>query len=129
MAPLVRLRPTALSNSRLTASTLVEVLVAMVVVMIIFSLAMGIVLKVTTSAPSLFRQQANLNIQQILIDSEVSDQPEKEEIMIDSILYIKTVMPYGHYHDLQQIQVTAQKDGTTLARLIRIIPISHEKAP
>ncbi|MDB5012337.1 MAG: hypothetical protein JWQ25_539 [Daejeonella sp.] len=98
-------------NQKVSGSTLVEVLVSMVIMMIVFSIAIGIYAKVTTSTVSITKQKIQLQsatiIQQSINEHNWSDQT----FLMDSLQFEKKVIPYSGYEDVVEIQVEALNQG------------------
>lgn len=89
------------------ASTLLEVIIAMVIILIVFTLAIGIYNHVLGSTPSVRQQQVKTMTDGLILRSINEEDWTDQEIMQDSIVLKKTVLPYEKYTDLLLITVTA----------------------
>jgi hypothetical protein len=114
-------------NTKLPASTLLEVIIAMVVILIVFTLAIGIynnVLRSTTSVKKIqVSAEATYQVKKSIIDSNWIDQ----DIERDSLVLKKTVIPYQNYKDLVIVTVVALEHGKQIEKSRRIVKkTSHE---
>jgi len=108
-------------NHAVKASTLLEVIVAMVIILIVFSLAIGIYNNVLGAAGSVKEAQVNALtgrlISQTILDSNWNDQDTRQ----GSITLKKTVVPYEKYTDLVLITVTALEHGRQVGQSRHIV--------
>jgi len=108
-------------STKVSGSTLIEVVIATVIILAVFTLAMGIFIKVTQSGYSVSRTSARQQMQYI-VDQSIRDRDYEDEILeADSIAYEKTVVPYSGYDDLLLIQVEARQGATTIGKLRKIV--------
>ena len=105
-----------LSMLKLKASTLLEVIVAMVVIMIVFVLATGIFSNVIRSSPSLKAQRITAVSTRILEECITSRNWHDEVIQVDSMAFQKTVQPYLGQKDLILLSLTVIEGGTTIEK-------------
>jgi hypothetical protein len=107
---------------RLTASTLTEVLVAMVIIMIISAIAIGIQVKITTGGKSLSQIRARQEMEALLkTDFEKNEWNDGEEIMIDSIVYRTSIKPYQDSHTLLLVHITAYRGSVLMGELKQVV--------
>jgi len=111
----------AINKGMLKASTLLEVVIAMVIILIVFTLAIGIYHNVLSGSPSLKIQQAQAMARKMIFTSINEANWNDEEITDADILLVKTVEPYGESNDLVIITVTASQPGKTLAKSRQIV--------
>ncbi|SDN35028.1 hypothetical protein SAMN05421820_107152 [Pedobacter steynii] len=112
----------------LKASTLLEVIVAMVIIMIVFVLATGIFTKVIGSSASVKQQQVRSLSSGIIQESLTQHNWTDETVKIDSIVFQKTVLPYGTDPDLLQISVSAIEHGKEIGKSRRIVRKGRDDA-
>lgn len=106
---------------KLKASTLLEVIVAMVVILIVFVLATGIYANVVRSAPSIRQQQLKANAASLIQDAAITQDWKDEVIERDSLMFQKTVVPYQGYQDLMLISVTVMEHGKQVAKVQKVV--------
>jgi len=114
-------------NHAVKASTLLEVIVAMVIILIVFSLAIGIYNNVLGSAGSVKKAQVNALtrrlISQTILDNNLDDQETRQ----GSITLKKTVVPYEKYTDLVLITVTAFEQERQVGQSRQIVKIKADE--
>ncbi|MXV15763.1 type II secretion system protein [Hufsiella ginkgonis] len=115
----------AVAGKKIAAATLVEVLVAMVIIMVVFSLAIGIFTRVTGSGPSAGSQQANRQMRRLIALCREIPQPGDLDTVADSIRYNRVVAPYRNSRDVLLVTVTATQRGRVLGVSKALINI-HE---
>lgn len=113
---------------KVKASTLLEVIVAMVVILIVFVLATGIYANVMRSSPSVKQQRVKAIISGLMGESITKGNWKDEVINIDSIAFQKTVTPYQTYSDLVLMQVIAIEQGKEIEMVKRIIKVRKDEA-
>lgn len=108
-------------STKVSGSTLIEVVIATVIILAVFTFAMGIFTKVTQSGYSVSRTSARQQMQ-CIVDQSIRDRDYEDEILeADSIAYEKTVVPYLGYDDLLLVQVEARQGVTTIGKLWKIV--------
>lgn len=107
--------------TKLKASTLLEVIVAMVIILIVFVLATGIFTRVISSSPSLKQQQVASFSSGIIQESLYKRNWTDERIEIDSMVFQKTVEPYMDDPDLVQISVIAFEQGREIGKFRQVV--------
>lgn len=106
---------------KLKASTLLEVIVAMVIILIVFVLATGIFSNVIRSSPSLKAQKINAVISGVLEKSMQNGDWQDEVIQVDSMQFQKTVTSYQGRHDLLLISLSVIEDGKEIQKREMVI--------
>ncbi len=105
---------------RLKASTMPEVLIAMMILLTAFTIAMVVYSRLLGGGVSLTSQQAYAQMESIIITSAGMGQDFVDEIkVIDNIEYRKTFIPYGT--GLSIIQIEAIQHGLPVGKLRKII--------
>lgn len=92
---------------KIRASTLLEVIIAMVIILVVFTLAIGIYNNVLSSSPSVKKEQIKALTDKVIAQSIKEGKWEEEEITIEGITIKKVVVPYETYKDLVVITATA----------------------
>lgn len=115
-------------HTKIKAATLLEVIVAMVVIMIVFTLATGIFANIIKSSPSVKQHHVNALLAQVIAESITKQNWKDETITVDSMILQKTVKPYQDYADLLQIQVVATERGQEIAALNQIVKAKIDEA-
>lgn len=110
-----------LRSKQVKASTLLEVIIAMVIILVVFSLAIGIYNNVLSATTPVKQQQAKAITEQVIRQSINEKNWNDEEHMQDSIGIKKMVLPYEKYTDLLLITVTASEQGKQIGQSTRII--------
>lgn len=110
-----------LISNKVNASTLLEVIVAMVVIMIVFIIATGIYTNVIKSSPSVKQQQARALAIGVIQQSKLDHDWTESIAQVDSITLQKEVAPYGEYADLILIKVTAKEHGKEIGVVKQIV--------
>lgn len=110
-----------LKKGRVKASTLLEVIIAMVIILVVFSLSMGIYTHVISSTPSVKQQQVKIAAGSFIQQSINAHNWSDEQLTQDSIEMVKTVLPYEKYTDLLQITVTVYEQEKPIHQSRRIV--------
>lgn len=109
---------------KLKASTLLEVVVAMVVILIVFVLTMGIYANIVNSSPSIKAQKYRSVISGLIQESIQQQNWEEETILIDSMWLKKTVSPFNEYSDVRMISVIGTEHGKIVAKGRQLVKVS-----
>lgn len=100
---------------------MIEVVIATVIILAVFTVAIGISTKVTQSGYSVSRTSARQQMESI-IDQSVRERDYEDGILeADSIDYEKSVVPYSGYDDLLLLKVEARQGATTIGKLQKIV--------
>lgn len=113
-------------DKKLQASTLVEVLVSMVIMMIVFTAAMKIYHSVTTSVKSASFQKARIAADVQIAECMVSSNCADQTITVDSITYVRTVRNYQDHKNLKEIKVEVFQQGRLLGTANQITLIKND---
>lgn len=112
----------AILKKRLRASTLIEVVVAMLIAAICFSLAFAILGRLGTQTTGYTRTSAEREVNNLLDQSLLEKNFINDEITFDDFYISKSVENYPAGRDLLQIKVTAFKlNGDTLTESKRLV--------
>lgn len=111
---------------KLKASTLLEVIVAMVVILIVFMLATGIYTNVTGSSPSIKQQRVKALITGLLEKSINDGNWQDEQVVVDSLVLQKTVTPYHGYGDLVLMNIRVMERGKEIERIKQIVKLEQK---
>ena len=103
------------------ASTLLEVIVAMVIILVVFSLAVGIYNNVLGSTSSAKREQVNAMTEHLIRKSINESNWNELDTLQDSITLKKTVLPDEKDVNLLQITVTAFQQGKQVGQSRRMV--------
>ncbi|PRY48078.1 hypothetical protein B0I27_11612 [Arcticibacter pallidicorallinus] len=110
-----------IATAKVSGSTLIEVVIATVIILVVFTLAIGIFTKVTQSGYSVSRTLAHQQMESI-IDQSIRNQDYEDEVLeADSINYEKIVVLYSGYDDLLLLQVEASQGTTKIGKLRKIV--------
>ena len=110
-----------LKKGMVPASTLLEVITAMVIIMVVFVLAVGIYNNVLTSGLSIRKIQARALSEKMIAESVNEENWNDERLITGDLLLEKTVMPYLEYNDLVIITVTAFINNKKLSQVRQIV--------
>ncbi|TKC60298.1 hypothetical protein FBD94_15445 [Pedobacter hiemivivus] len=114
-------------KGKIKASTLLEVIVAMVVILIVFVLATGIYANVMRSSPSVKQQRVKAILSGWIAESIAAGNWKDEVIAIDSMAFQKTVTPYQTYPDLRLVKVVAIEQGKEIGVLKRVVKVGKDE--
>lgn len=104
-------------GKRVKASSILEVVVSMVLIVIVFGIAMMIIANVTRTTVSGER----LHAQAVLKNFEISNDPINSTLMVDSVWVEQSVEPY-RIPGLYEVHLTGYNDHKQkLAEIHRII--------
>lgn len=106
---------------KIKASTLLEVIIAMVIILVVFTLAIGVYNNVLRSSPSIKKEQVKALTDQVIEQSIKDEQWEDEDITIEGITIKKIVLPYETYKDLIVITATAFENGQQTGQSKRVV--------
>lgn len=114
-------------KTEVKASTILEVVIAMVLIVIVFSIAMMIFANVTSSSLSVKKMRAQAILQEALLNAEKSTDPTSQSLNVEDFRIEQEVKPYNQMSQLYDIHLTAY-DGNQqkITELEKVILISHE---
>lgn len=114
-----------LIKRKVRSSTLIEVLIAMVIIMVIFSAAMVVFGNIAQSTPNIKKFQAQRQMER-LIDGVARDgYLQEKQLKIDSIEY-RFVLHTQQSGPLSTIEVKAYQSGRYLGELRQLIKLDNE---
>lgn len=115
-------------NGKVPATTLVETLAAMTLIMISFGIGMMIYLNILTSNHLERRAQAHLHLQQFLAETKQGQLFFDEEQTVGGYVLVRTVNPYGAYGEAFLVELSAiDIDGQVLQELKEIVYVGPQK--
>jgi competence protein ComGF len=108
-------------RKKISASTLPEVLIAMIIIMAVFTVAITIYSRITFSGVSVTDTQAHGVMNQMVINGIEENKWEEQTLVLDSIHYQKSISPYKDFKDLFIFQVTAKREQKTIGTIRQIV--------
>jgi len=94
-------------KAKVQASTILEVLISMVVILVIFGIAMMIYANVTQSSLSVKKIKAEAILNSYLLTAEKSSGVSTQSFAVDSLDIEQTVKSYNNEKNLLEIDLTA----------------------
>jgi len=94
---------------RVRASSLVEVVISMVIIVVVFGVAMMIMANITKGSLSLKKIQAQAILKKVLINEEGQAELTDKTLSIDGVAVEQKVKPYGE--GLSEVHLTAYDDN------------------
>jgi type II secretory pathway pseudopilin PulG len=94
-------------TSKLKGSTLIEVMVAMVIVIIIFGLAMMTFINIAKFSNNALKTEAYFNLQKVITETYVNKQFLDEDYEFENMVIRKSITPYPDCKDLRIILFSA----------------------
>lgn len=112
-----------IATKKLPASTLVEVLVSMVLIMIAFGLGLSVYFSILNSDSNRLELEASLLLNEVVEETHLRQSWFNETIQLDVFTIEKTLSPYEGMRDrLQTLSVIAyNKDGKAIASCKELI--------
>ena len=114
-------------NRKVEASTLVEVLIAMVVILVVFAVALGVFKNVLSSGISLRKLQAQAQMEVLVKTSRENGLLALKTITIDSINYDLETKS-SEMQGMLMLEVRASERGRPLGNIRCLINTDDEKA-
>lgn len=115
------LKAGSLTSHRVKASTLIEVIISLVIIMIVFVMAIGIFTKITQSGMSVSSVIARNKLNDMLQEAIKTGNYEELSIMEDSISYKQNPEDYPGYPDLLIIKLEAVQNGKLISKMQQIV--------
>ncbi|MDR3678549.1 MAG: hypothetical protein P4L41_01205 [Flavipsychrobacter sp.] len=114
-------------KAEIKASTILEVVIAMVLIVVVFSIAMMIFANVTSSSLSVKKIRAQAILHEALLNAEKSTDPTSQSLNVEDFRIEQEIKPYNQMSQLYEIHLTAY-DGNQqkITELEKVILISHE---
>jgi len=114
-------------STKLRASTIVEVLIAMVIIVVVFGIAMMIYANVMRSSLSVKKIKAEAVLKEYLQNAEKSNGNITQSFSVDSLNIEQTVKSYNAEKNLVEIDLVAyDANQQKVAELHKVIINSHE---
>ncbi|MBB3971041.1 hypothetical protein [Mucilaginibacter phyllosphaerae] len=114
-------------NGKLKSSSIMEVVIAMVLIIIVFGIAMSIFANVFRTSLSAKQLKAQATFQDIFLTSGPGEVFENRTFQSGDFTISQTVSPYGNTTDLISVQLEAfDQNNESMAVSRRIIFAEHE---
>jgi len=114
-------------RGRLSASSLMEAVIAMVIMVLVFGIAMMIYTNVTRLSLSVRKIRAQAILQEFLYQTAKKSSKDNQHIQVDEFEIEQKVSPFGSGTGLIQIELTAfGENHQQLAQLQQIISDANE---
>ncbi|MDN3588087.1 type II secretion system protein [Pedobacter aquatilis] len=114
-----------LKNKKLEGSTLIEVLVAMVIIMVICSIAMVVFNNVLSGGVSFKKVTAQNQINVWMKSIEDSGEFEEETVWLDSVEYRMSIKP-SDFPLINVLEIKAYQRGKPIAALKKYVQLKTE---
>lgn len=108
-------------NRKVSASTLLEVIISLVIIMAVFTAAIAIYAKISTSELSLSRRQAQQQMQEMIQEVKEKKDWENETLQVKDIIYEKEITAYADYSDLYQVKIKAFQNEKLISSMKEVI--------
>ncbi|KQR70895.1 type II secretion system protein [Pedobacter sp. Leaf176] len=105
-----------LKKGKLEASTLIEVLIAMVIIMVLFALAIGLFNNVLSGGVSLKKLSVQNELNVLAKEVEAKGYIEKEVLLVDSVIYNFSRQETAH-PGLSRLEIKAFRRAELLGSL------------
>jgi len=114
-------------NSKIAASSIIEVLISMVIIMVVFGIAMIIYVNVMQSSLSVKKLRGQAILEQTLQADETSGNPAATNFTSEDLNIVKTIKGYNAESNLTEIDLTAyDANGKELITLHKVIINKNE---
>ena len=111
-----------MAGNKLKASSLVEVLISMIIILIVFSIAMGIYANVLRLSLSIKKHHAQAVLYQVLRKIEKSPQLSEEKFTLEGFYIKQIITNYQYQKYLTEIHLTAvDKNKIKLAEVRKVV--------
>jgi len=114
-------------KTEVKASTILEVVIAMVLIVVVFSIAMMIFANVTSSSLSVKKIRAQAILNETLLNAEKTGNTVSQSLNVEDFRVEQEIKPYNQISQLYDIHLTAY-DGNQqkITELEKVVLISHE---
>jgi len=114
-------------SSNVQASTILEVVIAMVLIVLVFSIAMMIFANVTSSSLSVKKIRAQAILHETLLNAEKTRDTVSKSLNVDDFRIEQEIKPYNQMSQVYDIRLTAY-DGNQqkITELEKVGLICHE---
>jgi Tfp pilus assembly protein PilV len=114
-------------NSRVAGSSILEVIISMIIILLVFGIAMMIATNVTRSSLSVKKLSAQALLQELLLKAEQNKENDSQTFTLDNFSVEQEIKPYAGDPDLLVIRLTAyDSHHDTVARLEKVILNKNE---
>jgi predicted PurR-regulated permease PerM len=114
-----------LKHNQISASTLIEVVIAMVIILVVFALATSIFSGVLHSTPNIRQTYINSIADSIINNTE--DHRETDDLLIgDSLIFTRKIIPFEGYSNLFKVTVQADDHGRASGVFSGIVKIKTD---
>jgi type II secretory pathway pseudopilin PulG len=115
-------------QKKLKASTIIEVLIAMILIIVVFGIAMMIFTNVVNSGLSVKKIRAEALLQQALLSAERSDNLVSQSVPVDDFTIVEEVKAYNGNTALTDIHLTAlDQNQQKVAELEKVILKNNDR--
>ncbi|MFC1226722.1 hypothetical protein ACFE6N_23160 [Pedobacter sp. BG31] len=114
-----------LKSKQLEASTLIEVLIAMVIIMVVFSMAMGLFSNVLSSGVSMRKVQIGQQLETLRLQVIKSGSVEQENLQLDSVDYKINVVKQAS-SAMHIVEIKAAEHGTPAGHIRFLLKMKDE---
>lgn len=114
---------------KLNGSTLVEVLISMIIILVVFSIALKIYANVTAATLSSSVQKINIISRSLLKNAILRKNLKEEEILRNGITYKITVIDYRDQPDLKKIEIKAYLEDKLVVNAAEVVSIDENETP
>ncbi|MES2275323.1 MAG: hypothetical protein V4592_04825 [Bacteroidota bacterium] len=119
--------PIIISNKRVRASSVLEVIISMVIILLIFGIAMTIFTNVTRTSLSARKLRAEAVIRKTMLQTEQADAPGDQLLKIDDLQIEITVKATVLNSKLNEISIIAYDENKQIiAQLQKLIISRHD---
>jgi len=114
-----------LKSKQLEASTLIEILIAMVIIMVVFAMAMGLFSNVLSSGVSIRKVQIGQQLETLRLQVMESGSIDQESVRIDSVDYKINVVKQAT-SAMQMVEIKAADHGAPAGHIRFLLKIKDE---
>jgi hypothetical protein len=114
---MVKLKFVLNEEKKLNASTLVEVLVALVIIMIAFVFGISMFVKITNSSMSLNQIMINKRMEYHLKELPKDTLLLDDTWIEDSVVYERKIELFKDYKDVKKVSISAIKQGELIGKM------------
>ncbi|MDB5002072.1 MAG: hypothetical protein JWQ34_297 [Mucilaginibacter sp.] len=114
-------------NSRVKASTILEVIISMIIILLVFTIAMMISANIMRSSLSVKKINAQAVLHELLIKAEQNKEVHSQSFTTDDFSVVQEVKPDENFQNLLNIHLTAyDTNQEKVAELQKIIANKNE---
>jgi hypothetical protein len=114
-------------NSRVKASTMLEVIISMIIILLVFTIAMMISANVMRSSLSVKKINAQAVLHELLIKAEQNKEVHSQIFTTDDFRVVQDIKPDENFQNLLNIHLTAyDTNQEKVAELQKIIANKNE---